>query len=78
MRRTTDEKSLEMAPAAGKITLRHLLSHTSGLSSEDHPLVHEYLNSDVTKLEFEEDAHTIVKLFLFPRIRAGGRLRVRP
>ncbi|KAK0610748.1 beta-lactamase/transpeptidase-like protein [Immersiella caudata] len=56
-----------------KITLRHLLLHTSGLSSPDVSLIREYLADDsLTKPTFPEDAHYIVKNFSIPLVFEPG------
>ncbi|KAK0648266.1 beta-lactamase/transpeptidase-like protein [Cercophora newfieldiana] len=56
-----------------KITLRHLLLHTSGLSSPDVSLIREYLADDnLAKPSFPDDAPTIVKHFSIPLVFEPG------
>jgi CubicO group peptidase (beta-lactamase class C family) len=61
-----------LSPVTKNITLRHLLSHTSGLASEDHPLISDYLSSDVAKVHVEPDAPQIVQYFSNPLIFEPG------
>jgi CubicO group peptidase (beta-lactamase class C family) len=68
----TGGEAFTLRPPCNKITLRHLLLHTSGLSSSDVPLVSEYLASNITKPEFEDSAHFIVKNFSVPLIFEPG------
>lgn len=68
-----DEKPFGTRPPTKKITLRHLLLHTSGLSGPDNPIVHEYLKSDAAvKPVFADDAPFIVKNFSIPLIFEPG------
>lgn len=67
-----DQPLLVRRPA-NKITLRHLLLHTSGLSDPEVPLVGEYLASNtVEKPKIAEDADPIVKHFSIPLIFEPG------
>jgi CubicO group peptidase (beta-lactamase class C family) len=70
--RGTVDKPFTLRPPTNKITLRHLLLHTSGLSSPDVSLVDEYLASDASKPEFKDDAPFIVKNFSIPLIFEPG------
>lgn len=69
-----ENKQLIFQPTTKKITLRHLLSHTSGLSSESNLLISEYLSSDsdITRLHIKADATSIVKYFSIPLIFEPG------
>lgn len=69
-----DKKQFTLQRTTKKITLRHLLSHTSGLSSESNPLISEYLSSgsDITRLRIAADATPIVKYFSIPLIFEPG------
>ncbi|KAK3348962.1 beta-lactamase family protein [Lasiosphaeria hispida] len=61
------------SPTLNKITLRHLLLHTSGLSSPDVSLIREYLADDsLPKPEFADDAHPLVKNFSIPLVFEPG------
>ncbi|KAK0719327.1 beta-lactamase/transpeptidase-like protein [Lasiosphaeris hirsuta] len=63
----------QVRPPTNKITLRHLLLHTSGLSHPDDELVGEYLAGDSTrKPTVAEDAPLIVKIFSIPLIFEPG------
>jgi len=56
-----------------KITLRHLLLHTSGLSSPDVSLIREYLaDSSLQKPSFPPDTHYLVKNFSIPLVFEPG------
>lgn len=56
--------------ATKKITLRHLLTHSSGLGSDDHPLLREW--RALTPEEPNENLHTIVRLFSIPLLFEPG------
>ncbi|KAH8889100.1 beta-lactamase family protein [Thozetella sp. PMI_491] len=70
--REGDTGAVSLRPAAKKITLRNLLLHTSGVSSQD--LVQERLASspELAEIAVEEDAHPIVKHFSMPLIFEPG------
>src|ERR1700712_624749 len=72
IKRGTTGESFTLCPATKKITLRHLLLHTSGLSSHSDSLIIDYLNSDCAKVKCQEDAHKIVKIFSMPLVFEPG------
>ncbi|KAK0706226.1 beta-lactamase/transpeptidase-like protein [Lasiosphaeria miniovina] len=53
-------------PPATKITLRHLLTHTSGLSTHDDPAVQSYLAAGGAMPTPAPDAHPIVRATSLP------------
>ncbi|KAH8696124.1 beta-lactamase/transpeptidase-like protein [Talaromyces proteolyticus] len=65
-------EQFSFSPVTKKITLRHLLSHTSGLASDRNPPISEYLSSDVSKIRIEPDTPPIVKRFSMPLIFEPG------
>ena len=70
--RGTSGESFTLRRSTKKITLRHLLLHTSGMSDGTGSLISEYLASDCPKVEYEEDAHVIVKEFSLPLVFEPG------
>ena len=70
--RGTSDEAFILRPPTKKITLRHLLLHTSGLADPTVPLVSEYLASDAAKLDFKDDAPFIVKNFSLPLVFEPG------
>ena len=68
----SEDETLELCPPTKEITLRHLLLHTSGLSTHRNPLVSRYFESDCEKPKYEEDAPYIVKHFSVPLIFEPG------
>ncbi|KAH8661992.1 beta-lactamase/transpeptidase-like protein [Xylariales sp. PMI_506] len=55
-----------------KITLRHLLTHSSGLSGGEGPLIEAWRASAAGSKEFPEDAHPIAKMFSAPLLFEPG------
>jgi CubicO group peptidase (beta-lactamase class C family) len=72
IKRGTSVETFTLCSPVKKITLRHLLLHTSGLSNHSTPLVSDYIASDCAKLEFPEDAPYIVKHFSIPLVFEPG------
>ncbi|KAJ6500514.1 beta-lactamase family protein [Mycena sanguinolenta] len=68
------EPGFVLRPATGKITLRHLLTHTSGLGGGDEPLVDRWRASPAGAAHAAAiaDANVIVKLFSHPLLFEPG------
>ncbi|KAJ6531915.1 hypothetical protein B0H19DRAFT_1273095 [Mycena capillaripes] len=68
------EPGFVLRPPVTKITLRHLLTHTSGLGGADEPLVETWRASPagVAHAAATADAHIIVKLFAHPLLFEPG------
>lgn len=68
-----DTALFDLRPPTNKITLRHLLLHSSGLSDPEGPLLAAYRASDAAKKqEFNDDVHPVVKEFSFPLVFEPG------
>ena len=59
-----------LRPPTNKITLRHLLLHSSGLSN--HTEVSKHLASDAAKIAVADEAHPLVKHFSIPLVFEPG------
>jgi CubicO group peptidase (beta-lactamase class C family) len=70
--RTVDDQGFTLSIPDKKITLRHLLLHTSGLSDSEVPLIKDYLASTIEKPVSKDDAPYIVKNFSIPLIFEPG------
>ncbi|KAJ7261313.1 beta-lactamase family protein [Mycena haematopus] len=68
------EPGYVLRPQTGKVTLRHLLTHASGLGGEDDPLVERWRASPagVEHTAATANAHVIVKLFAHPLLFEPG------
>ncbi|KAJ7824014.1 beta-lactamase family protein [Mycena leptocephala] len=68
------EPGFLLRPPSKKITLRHLLTHTSGLGGSDEALVEKWRESPagVAHAAATADAHIIVKLFAHPLLFEPG------
>ncbi|KAJ6508013.1 hypothetical protein C8R47DRAFT_1209023 [Mycena vitilis] len=69
------EPGFVLRPSASKITLRHLLTHTSGIGGgDDTPLVEKWRASPAGKAHADAnaDSHIIVKLFSHPLLFDPG------
>jgi CubicO group peptidase (beta-lactamase class C family) len=66
IRRGTSEEPFTISTPAKPITLRHLLLHTSGISSHSDAIIRDYFASGGAIPEHQEDAHVIVKKFSVP------------
>ncbi|KAJ7932620.1 beta-lactamase family protein [Mycena leptocephala] len=68
------EPGFILRPPARKITLRHLLTHTSGLGGGDEPLVEKWRASPAgaAHTAANADAHPIVKHFAHPLLFEPG------
>jgi len=62
-----------LRPHREKMTLRHLLTHTSGMSDTGEPLIAEYLASDAPKPQYPENAHHIIKACSLPLLFEPGQ-----
>jgi CubicO group peptidase (beta-lactamase class C family) len=63
--------NFELKAPTNKITLRHLLTHSSGIASDDHKLIQEW-QTHAPQQEFPAETHIIVKRFSFPLIFEPG------
>ncbi|KAK7035740.1 protein kinase [Favolaschia claudopus] len=68
------ETGFVLRPPTVKITLRHLLTHTSGIGGSDEPLVEKWRASPAGAAHAASvaDAHVIVKLFAHPLLFEPG------
>ncbi|KAJ7679076.1 beta-lactamase family protein, partial [Mycena polygramma] len=68
------EPGFTLRPPVGKITLRHLLTHTSGLGGGDEPLVEKWRESPagVAHAAAHADANMIIKHFARPLLFDPG------
>ncbi|KAJ7349189.1 beta-lactamase family protein [Mycena albidolilacea] len=68
------EPGFVLRPPISKITLRHLLTHSSGLGGGDEPLVERWRASPAgtAHAAATADAHVIVKLFAHPLLFEPG------
>ncbi|KAJ7469761.1 beta-lactamase family protein [Mycena galericulata] len=68
------EEGFTLRPPTRKITLRHLLTHTSGLGGGEEPLVEKWRASPagVAHAAANADGHIIVKLFAHPLLFEPG------
>jgi CubicO group peptidase (beta-lactamase class C family) len=66
------DKPFSLRPPNKQISLRHLLLHTSGLSTHSAPFVSDYFASDCAKPEWPEDTHLLVKNFSIPLVFEPG------
>ncbi|KAK1760009.1 beta-lactamase family protein [Echria macrotheca] len=64
--------SFQLVPATKKITLRHLLLHTSGLSSTDDPAIARYLATDPAPLYPPDAKSFIVRNLSKPLVAEPG------
>lgn len=66
------ENGFKLQPPRNRITLRHLLLHTSGICDSSVPIIQKYLDTDAAKTQFSDDVHPIIQHFASPLMFEPG------
>ena len=69
---STGARGFTLSQETKSITLRHILTNSSGISSDEHPIIRTWLASGSPALEVPEDAHGIIKICASPRLFEPG------
>jgi CubicO group peptidase (beta-lactamase class C family) len=70
--REPGDETFTLREPVNKMTLRHLLLNTCGLTDHDYPIIQEYINSDIPKPVFPEGTSALVTNFAIPLVFEPG------